>query len=197
MSQIRCLTLFVTHYPLLAGLSAVFPREIENYHMAFMQVARHQRHHTTPSHPGRRGKAARALWTRSQTMMILRARPSCSCTNWCAGLQLKATASTSHVWLGPRISHSIGRISYNCRLPPSILHLATAMSRQLEQRVARGGYRTQWIPRGDSWVRSGHNLIRDDLAVRLCQLSSDEHGAPSLARLVQSIHDAARGESDT
>jgi hypothetical protein len=36
--QIRCLTLFVTHYPLLANLSVLFPRVVENYHMAFMTV---------------------------------------------------------------------------------------------------------------------------------------------------------------
>ena len=34
------MTLFVTHYPLLANLSACFPREVGNYHMAFMNVRR-------------------------------------------------------------------------------------------------------------------------------------------------------------
>ena len=37
-AQIQCMTLFVTHYPLLANLSVVFPREVGNYHMAFMNV---------------------------------------------------------------------------------------------------------------------------------------------------------------
>ena len=34
--QVRSLTLFVTHYPSLAELDAIFPNQVTNNHMAFM-----------------------------------------------------------------------------------------------------------------------------------------------------------------
>eukprot|EP01137_Pigoraptor_chileana_P029742 Opistho-2@15310 len=36
IAERKCLTLFVTHYPSLSGLEALFPRIVGNYHMAFM-----------------------------------------------------------------------------------------------------------------------------------------------------------------
>lgn len=37
VSNIRCLSMFVTHYPSLAKLATVFPTRVGNYHMSFME----------------------------------------------------------------------------------------------------------------------------------------------------------------
>lgn len=34
--QVRCLTLFVTHYPPLCELEKLYPCYVRNYHMAFL-----------------------------------------------------------------------------------------------------------------------------------------------------------------
>ena len=36
--QVKCLTLFVTHYPLIGDLQKCFPSAVANYHMAYLQV---------------------------------------------------------------------------------------------------------------------------------------------------------------
>lgn len=35
-SQVKALTLFVTHYPPLCELERVYPQQVTNYHMAFL-----------------------------------------------------------------------------------------------------------------------------------------------------------------
>jgi len=34
--QVKCLTLFVTHYPPLCELELLYPQHVGNYHMAFL-----------------------------------------------------------------------------------------------------------------------------------------------------------------
>lgn len=36
LSQVKALTLFVTHYPPLCELERVYPEHVSNYHMAFL-----------------------------------------------------------------------------------------------------------------------------------------------------------------
>lgn len=36
LSQVKALTLFVTHYPPLCELERVYPKHVSNYHMAFL-----------------------------------------------------------------------------------------------------------------------------------------------------------------
>ena len=47
LQQVSSLTLFVTHYPSLAELDAIFPNQVTNNHMAFMTSEEGQDHQST------------------------------------------------------------------------------------------------------------------------------------------------------
>ncbi len=44
LMQVKCLTLFVTHYPLLAEIADTYPNNVTNYHMSFLL---NDKHHQT------------------------------------------------------------------------------------------------------------------------------------------------------
>ena len=36
--QVKCLVLFVTHYPLIAELESLSPAHVSNYHMSYVSI---------------------------------------------------------------------------------------------------------------------------------------------------------------